>query len=107
MIKSILVLILLFTSCSSMSRSWGEWKVASVPLNEKTWNFCREERDGPELHGKGICFQDQECRYKKTLIGRTKSECRNKVLFCKWGDIPCLKKYNIFFNTIVNEGVLQ
>lgn len=104
--KLILILLLLVTSCSTFSRdNWGPWKITSVPLNEKVWKFCRAELHGPVYDRKGHCYIDQECRFRETIFGNEKKECRPKTLFCKWGDVQCLERYNIFFNNIINEGV--
>lgn len=103
-----LFLLILLVSCATQSREWGAWKVVSVPSIEKVWHFCRAELDGPSLDEKGVCYQDQECRYKKkTLFSRRKEECRPKVIFCEWGAVPCLKKYNVFFNKIINKGITR
>jgi len=104
MIK-ILMFLLLMTSCASYSSNWTNWKVISVPSEKKEWRFCRLELDGPTLNEKGLCFQDQECRTRKRILRKKEIQCRNKTLFCKWGDISCLKKYNIFFSIIINKGV--
>jgi len=107
MLKLSFILMFLVSSCASFSGEWSDWRTVSVPSNEKAWHFCREELHGPELNEKGMCYVDQECRYRRTIFGKKKSECRNKNLFCKWGDIQCMRKYNIFFNKIINEGVLR
>ena len=105
--NKLLIVLLFVSSCASFSSSWSEWKLKSVPMNEKAWRFCRVELDGPTYSEKGMCFQDQECRYKKRFLQKKKKQCRNKTLFCKWGDIDCLKSNNIFFNIIINEGVTR
>jgi len=112
----LLLTTLLLTSCSTYSsiigridryQRWSEWKLNSVPSKEKIWRFCREELDGPRYHEKGVCFQDQECRSRKRILGKKKVQCRKKTLFCEWGNVECLKRHNIFFNIIINEGVTR
>lgn len=105
--RLLLIVILLVSSCASFSSNWSEWREEGVALNKKIWHNCRTRLDGPELNEKGQCYQDLECRYKKRFLLKKKKQCRNKVLFCKWGDISCLRKYNIFFSEIINKGVVR
>ena len=68
------------------------------------WKFCKEDLHGPEVHQKGMCYIAQECRYRKSIFGNTKSECRDSLKFCAWGDVPCMLNNNIFNSDIVHKG---
>lgn len=102
----ILAILLFVSSCaSSAERDWGEWQRVGVSQAEEEWHFCQKELDGPEYHEKGHCYQAQECRYRRTIFNNKKSQCRNKVLFCKWGDVQCLYQNNLFNKVIKNSEV--
>jgi len=60
-----------------------------------TWRVCSKEKDKPELHHKGFCYVDKEC---KRVIFRKK--CRNRQLFCAWGDLDCMEKYKLFLKKL-------
>lgn len=106
MFKLLLVLTFL-TSCVSMSADWSSWKVEDVAYDKRIWRFCSREKDGEELHRKGFCYVSQECRTRKTILGNEKSECRQLPLFCAWGDIECMDRYNIFNKVIVHKEKLR
>ena len=98
----LLILVSLY-SCASVSADWGPWTMEDSPAPERTWRFCTEELDGPELHNKGYCYQSEECRNKTTILGNDKKECRRLPLFCAHGDMNCLVKYGINTMTISNK----
>jgi hypothetical protein len=53
-----------------------------------TWRFCSSiDKD---LNKKGFCYITKECR-RKIII----EKCRAKTLFCSWGDIACLEKWEV------------
>jgi len=92
-----LIVLLISISCTSVdSKDWSSWIMVDVPSKEREWEFCREDLHGPDFHQKGFCWIAEECRYRKTIFNNTKNECRPITLFCKWGDIECLYKYDIF-----------
>jgi hypothetical protein len=101
--KLLITSLLFLVSCASFSGEWGPWKMIDVAQNKREWKFCTAELYGESVHHKGICYDSQECRYRKTLFGRTKSECRDKLLFCEWGDIDCLIRYDILDNIIIEK----
>ena len=105
MAKIYLLSVLLLVSCASFSKDWGPWQRAGIAEKEMDWHFCQEELDGPDYHHKGICYVAQECRYRKTVFGNTRSECRNKILFCSWGDIECMQNNRLFGRVITNKGM--
>ena len=104
MSKLLLITVLLLTSCASISGEWGNWKRAGVAQEKMEWKFCRADLHGQEFHHKGICYMAQQCRYRTTILRNTKSECRNKLIFCGWGDVQCLNDNDIFNNIIINKG---
>jgi len=99
----VLILSLFLYSCASMSSDWSPWQMDDVDTMSREWHFCNEELDGPELHQKGICYQSEECRTRRTIFGNKKKECRRLPLFCAHGDIECLNKYGINVMTISNK----
>lgn len=96
--------VLLLTSCSSISGEWSPYKRAGVAQEKMVWKFCNKELHGEEFARKGMCYVAQECSYKTTILRNKKKKCRNKMIFCKWGDIQCLQDNNIFNNDIVHKG---
>lgn len=78
-----------------MSGEWGAWVDEDVELTEREWDMCHEEKYGPDLHMKGFCWSLDECRTRKTVLGRTRKECRVKIVHCKFGDIACMTKYHL------------
>ena len=105
MLKYLMILCMVLTSCASISGEWGAYKRVGVAQSKEVWHFCRKDLHGPELHGTGVCYPAQECRFRKTILGNEKRECRTKMLVCKWGDVTCLQDHNIFNNVILNKGV--
>lgn len=105
MFKYLIILIMVLTSCSSISGEWGPYKRVGVAQVKEVWHFCRRDLHGEALHGKGVCYPAQECKFRKTILGNERKECRTKMLFCKWGDLTCLHDNNIFYNVILNKGV--
>lgn len=103
MIKLTMLLLLLLASCSTMSGEWSAWKITDVAQNKRQWKFCTQELHGNEYHHKGLCYDSQECRHRKTLFGRKKSECRDTMLFCTWGDITCMVKFDLLDNVIIDK----
>lgn len=95
-----LALFLLLASCASSAGDWGPWKMTDVSMEKRDWRFCRADKDGETYHRKGFCYQSQECRFKKTIFGNDKSECRALLLHCSWGDVECMDKYDIFSRSI-------
>lgn len=96
MIKLILASSLLF-SCSSIDakRDWYH----CGPISEKqTWRFCDKRYDREDLHHKGLCYITEMC--KKRVILKPKRKPHQ--LFCKWGDIPCLRE-----NKALNKRILS
>lgn len=91
-----LTMFILLTSCASEARrNWSSWYPVDLETSERRWDICKEDKYGPLYHMKGFCWSYDECRKRKTFLGRTEKECRVKILHCKWGDIPCMVKYNI------------
>lgn len=105
MFKYLLLATMLLTSCASISGEWGPYKRVGVAQDKEIWHFCRKDLHGPDLHGKGVCYPAQECKFRRTILGNEKRKCRTKMLFCKWGDVTCLQDNNIFNNVILNKGV--
>lgn len=101
MLKVLLFSVFLLSSCASASGEWSPWSEKTIRLEERYWRFCSERFDGQEFADKGICFIAQECRERKTILNNIKSECRNKQLFCVWGDIECMMKYKILDKKII------
>lgn len=100
----ILILTSLFlVSCSTLSRDWSAWKITDVAENKREWKFCKGDLHGEEFHLKGMCYDSQECRFRKTIFGQEKTECRDKMLYCKWADIECMIKYDLLDNIIINK----
>lgn len=99
----ILALVFLLNSCSSMSGEWGPWKMKDVSADKRVWRFCSATLDGEANHRKGICYESQECRTRKTIFGNERVECRGLLLFCAWGDVACLDKYEIFEKVILSK----
>lgn len=95
---------MLLSSCSTLSGDWGEWKIVDVAQDKRQWKFCRAELHGDNYHHKGICYVSQECRYRRTIFRNVKSQCRNKMLFCPWGDVNCMVKYDLLDNIIIEKG---
>lgn len=94
--KFLIVLMLLVTSCSSLKAAkWSNWKGKNIELSERRWDICHVEKYGSDLHMKGFCWSFRECRTKKRFLAKPLKECRVKILSCKWGDIPCMVKYNL------------
>jgi|VirMetMinimDraft_7_1064189.scaffolds.fasta_scaffold08663_3 hypothetical protein len=105
MVKILLLSTILFTSCATFSKDWGEWQRDGIQEKQMDWHFCQAELDGPDFHHKGICYVAQECRHRKTILGNSKSECRNKVLFCAWGDVECMLSNRLLSRSITNKGL--
>lgn len=99
--------MIFMTACASMSSDWGAWKVKDVATEKQDWRFCSLDKDGAEKAKQGMCYISQECHYRKTILGNEKEECRQAPLFCKWGDIECMDRYNIFNKIIVNKEKLR
>lgn len=85
----LLILFILFVSCSSSAK---EWKRKDVARNKRVWRFCNELLDGPGKHRKGMCYISQLC--KKKSLGR--EECKADPFFCAWGNLQCMEKHDIF-----------
>ena len=88
-----LLLSLCLYSCASVSADWTSWTMSDVPSEERAWRWCSEELDGPVLAGKGWCWQAEECRTKRSILGNDKKECRDLTLHCAHGDVQCFLKY--------------
>lgn len=86
-----------------MSGEWGAWKTVDVNNDKRIWRFCDLDHDGPDNTKKGFCYISQECRYRSTIFGNQKEECRNAPLFCAFTDIACMDRYEIFSKVIVNK----
>lgn len=98
----ILTMFILLTSCaSSEARRWSPWFDVDLDKNERQWDICDAEKYGQDLHMKGFCFSHKKCRTRKTLLGRKKTECKVAIKVCKWGDIPCMIKYNLNNATLI------
>lgn len=94
--KFLIVLLLIVTSCSSLEAAkWAKWKDRDIEMSERRWDICHEEKYGPDLHMKGFCWSLNECRTKKRFLAKKIKQCRVKIVSCKWGDIPCMVKYNL------------
>ena len=107
MLKILMAIMLLCTSCASMSGDWGPWKITDVSTDKQVWRFCSLDLDGPELARKGFCYISQECRFRKTIFGNEKSECRQAPLFCAWSDMECVDRYGILNKVIVNKEKIR
>lgn len=87
----LLAFIFLFnTSCSS-----SEWYEDGVDSSSQTWRHC-SNIDGKYKY-KGHCYKQKYC--KKKLF----KKCKIVTKFCPWGDIDCMRKYEIFQKVLVNE----
>lgn len=92
----ILIMLLLVASCSSLKAAeWSPWIDQDIEMSERRWDICHEEKYGPGLHMKGFCWSLNECRTRKRFLAKPLKECRVKIVFCKFGDIPCMVKYNL------------
>lgn len=103
MLKILIFVMLICTSCASNSVEWGPWKVTDIPSDQRIWRYCSADLDGEALHRKGHCYISQECRSYTTIFRNVKTECRNLPLFCAWGDIECMEKNGLFNKIIVNK----
>lgn len=72
------------------------YKPIGPNYEKRVWRVCSQEKDKADLHHKGFCYIEKEC--KKEWWGKTK--CRNKQLFCPWGDLKCMEKYKLFEKTL-------
>lgn len=91
-----LLLLALLSSCAHSA----EWKEVFVDPKEEVWRHCSEERDGPNLAGKGWCWQGLKCKdpwYKKPT-------CKPVPYFCAYGDLDCMKKYHLDEKVLVHPG---
>jgi hypothetical protein len=84
-VRSLLVLILLFTSCSSSSKE-KTWYVRDVAKAERKWEYCTKDRFPVALHDTGFCYSTELCY--RTFFNNEK--CKDKLLYCKHGDLACL-----------------
>jgi len=97
------ILLALMYSCASVSADWTPWQLEDVASAEREWSFCKEELNGPGFHPNDVCYESEECRTKKVLIGSDKRECRGVTLTCGHGDSACFIKYGINTMTISNK----
>lgn len=84
-----LIALLLLTSVACAAKPY---KINDVSLAKRSWRFCSAAKDGESLHRKGFCYVSQECRERWLR----KDECRPLPLFCKWGDVSCYDKYELW-----------
>lgn len=78
----------ILTACSSVSDAKAEWYIKDVSMEKREWRYCSEDKDGPDLDGKGFCYISQKC-IKKFL---RKEKCVPVPMFCAHGDSECLRK---------------
>ena len=90
-----LTVILLISSCATMSSAWVE---ESPAKENRSWRFCSKELDGIELDKKGFCYITKECRKKLWWY-----DCRKKQYYCAWGDIDCMQVNDLLGRKIVRE----
>jgi hypothetical protein len=83
-IKFYLITLVLLTSCAST------YKPVGPSYKKRTWRVCKREKDNPTLHLKGLCYIEKQC--KKRFLHTV---CKNKQLFCPWGDLTCMEKYEL------------
>lgn len=93
----------ILVSCASNGGDWGPWRTTDVSSDNRDWRWCKSDKDGEVYDKKGMCYWSQECRFRKTIFGNEKSECRPVLLHCAWGDISCMDKYDIFSKIITSK----
>ena len=94
-------------SCASTSAEWSSWKARDVAQDDQVWRRCSADKDLPARVNKGECYVSQECRTRTPWYSGVKTECRRLDLFCAWGDIECMVKYDTFNNVIVDKERLK
>lgn len=97
--RKFLIFILLLSSCSSLNAS-SEWKPKMMAKEKMKWDICSARLHGPDYDFKGFCYIYPECR-KKFL---RKEECRNKTLFCAWGDKNCALDWGLTDRRLVPKS---
>ena len=80
-------MLILLSSCAS---SKAKYELVPVALEDMVWRRCKAVTDGEKYALKGECFIAKECKKRFWK----KDKCRKKVLFCAWGDIECMLKWN-------------
>ncbi len=86
---NIILAFLFLTSCASLNAK-AKWYRKDVAMNKWVFRYCSLDKDGQKYAGKGFCRISQLC-IKKFL---RKEKCKPDPMFCEFGDIDCLKKYN-------------
>ncbi len=103
-----LITLLFLASCATLNAvEWGPWKMSDVESSKRVWRRCDLDHDGEQYARKGECYQSQECRTGTTILRNTRTECRPLILFCAWGDLACMDKYNTMNMVIVNKEKIR
>ena len=94
----ILILLLSLIACSTASAR-RKWRHAGVHDSKKTWRFCTAKYDGDKA-GKGFCYWDLYWTWKVQWIVK---KYKKVHLFCKWGDVDCLVKHDVYPNMVIRN----